>query len=218
MSMKMIPLALAATLTLTACTDPARIGSEDTRKRDSGALVGGIAGGVLGALIGDSEEEKRRGALIGAAVGAGAGAAIGNNLDKQEAELRESLNNETSIVNNGSSLVVTLPQDVLFAVDSAVLRPDLETDIRTLGASLLRYPNSAVDVIGHTDNTGDAAYNQGLSQRRADAVRNVLVSSGVSFSRVNAIGAGENTPVATNLTPEGRAKNRRVEFVIRPTN
>jgi len=217
MTAKIIPVALVALIGLSACTDPGRIGSEDTRNRDSGAVIGGIAGGVLGALIGGSEEEKRRGALIGAAVGAGAGAAIGNNLDQQEAELRESLANETSIVNTGSELVVTLPQDVLFAVDSASLRPDLEADIRALGASLNRYPNSFVDIVGHTDNTGDASYNLDLSQRRANTVRNVLISTGVNGGRLNAIGAGENSPVATNLSPEGRAKNRRVEFVIRPT-
>ena len=209
---------LASTLALTACTDPARIGNDDTRNRDQGAIIGGVAGGVLGALLGDSEEEKRRGAAIGAVVGAGAGAAIGNRLDQQEAELRQDLDNETSIVNTGQELIVTLPQDVLFAVDSADLRPDLEEDIRTLGASLQRYPQSTVNIIGHTDNTGDASYNQGLSQRRANTVRSVLISTGVASNRLNAVGLGEDSPVATNLTPEGRAKNRRVEFVIRPTS
>ena len=209
---------LASTLALTACTDPARIGNDDTRNRDQGAIIGGVAGGVLGALLGDSEEEKRRGAAIGAVVGAGAGAAIGNRLDQQEAELRQDLDNETSIVNTGQELIVTLPQDVLFAVDSADLRPDLEADIRTLGASLQRYPQSTVNIIGHTDNTGDASYNQGLSQRRANTVRSVLISTGVASNRLNAVGLGEDSPVATNLTPEGRAKNRRGEFVIRPTS
>ena len=109
-----------------------------------------------------------------------------------------------------------MPQDILFATDSAALRPDLQSDLRTVAQSLLAYPNTTVQVIGHTDNTGDASYNLNLSQRRAASVANVLISQGVPGFRVQTFGRGEDQPIADNLTPEGRARNRRVEIVILP--
>ena len=108
-------------------------------------------------------------------------------------------------------------EDMLFAVDSASLNATLVRDIQSVGASLVKYPNSTIQVVGHTDNTGAAAYNKDLSLRRAGAVAHVLVGSGVPSSRIQSIGAGEDRPIASNLTPEGRAQNRRVEIIIRPT-
>lgn len=180
----------------------------------SGAVIGALSGAVLGAAIAD--DNQTQGALIGAGVGALTGAVIGNDLDKQAAELRGSLNSNVGVTRVGDSLVVNMPQDVLFAVDSATLRPDLTNDIRTVASSLLRYPNTQIEVVGHTDNTGAAAYNQDLSQRRAVSVANVLRSSGVPDSRISAYGRGEDAPIATNQTPQGQAQNRRVEIVIRP--
>ncbi|MEL6753418.1 MAG: OmpA family protein, partial [Pseudomonadota bacterium] len=102
------------------------------------------------------------------------------------------------------------------AVDSAQLRPDLRADLFTLSESLQRYPDSTVQIVGHTDNTGTASYNQGLSERRAQSVAAVLVNAGVPSFRLRTFGAGENQPIASNLTPEGRQQNRRVDIVIRP--
>ena len=96
------------------------------------------------------------------------------------------------------------------------MRPDLRSDLNTVASSLLKYPNSRIEIIGHTDNTGSAAYNQDLSQRRAVSVASVLRESGVPGGRIAAYGRGEDQPIASNLTPEGRAKNRRVEIIIRP--
>jgi outer membrane protein OmpA-like peptidoglycan-associated protein len=121
-----------------------------------------------------------------------------------------------TITNTGQQLLVTMPQDVLFDTDSAVLRPDLQSDIRALGQNLLAYPNTTVQVIGHTDSEGTAAYNQDLSERRALAVSNVLLNTGVPAGRVVAIGRGEAQPIASNQTAEGRRQNRRVQFVITP--
>ena len=210
-------LALAGALALSACTDPAALSGEPNRTRD-GAILGGVVGAAAGlATAGDSN--KTRNAAIGAAIGAGIGAAVGNALDRQAADLRNSLGDDRiQVVNTGENLVVTMPQDILFAVDSAALRPDLQSDLRALAANLQAYPASTVDVIGHTDNTGDAPYNQDLSARRASAVAGVLNSSGVASSRIRSIGRGEDAPIATNLTDEGRAQNRRVEIVINPTN
>ena len=97
------------------------------------------------------------------------------------------------------------------------MRPDLSQDIRALANNLLNYPNSTIQVVGHTDNAGTAAYNQDLSQRRAFAVSQVLQGNGVPGGRISAFGRGEDQPIASNLTPDGRAQNRRVEITIRPT-
>ena len=154
--------------------------------------------------------------VTGAGAGAAAGAAIGNQLDKQEAELRQQMGDNVTIRNTGDRLIVTMPQDILFPTDSANLRPTLVSDLRDVGQSLLAYPNTTAQVIGHTDSDGAAAYNLDLSQRRARSVANVLISEGVPSSRISVIGRGEDQPVASNLTPEGKAQNRRVEIVILP--
>ena len=211
----------AAALTLSACTSPERFNdpNDPNRQAKNGAIIGGLVGAAAGALTGgDDGKEKTRAAVLGGVIGAAGGAVIGNQLDKQEADLRASMgNSNVGIVNTGNELIVTMPQDILFAVDSADLRPDLRRDLGALASNLQAYPNTTVDVLGHTDNSGEAGYNQNLSQRRAQAVTDVLISNGISSNRLRAIGRGEDAPVASNLTPEGKAQNRRVEVIIRPT-
>ena len=208
-------LAAAGLVTLTACVDPNAYPDDPNARTKNGAVIGGILGAAAGvATSGDGD--KLKGAIIGGALGAGSGALIGQELDRQAAELRGSLNSNISVTNMGDYLVVNMPQDLLFAVDSATLRPDLTRDLNAVAASLLKYPNSRVEVIGHTDNTGAAAYNQDLSLRRATAVTSVLRSAGVPAGRLAAYGRGEDQPVASNLNEAGRAKNRRVEIIIRP--
>ena len=208
-------LAGASLLTVTACMDTRYLGEDDPNKNTrEGAILGGLVGAVSGAIIAD---DNKKGAIIGGIAGAALGGAIGQRLDAQEAELRESLDNRVTITNTGDRLIVTMPQDILFATDSASLRSDLQADIRTVGRSLLDYPNTTVQVLGHTDSDGDASYNLGLSQRRAQSVASLLIAEGVPSSRVRAIGRGEDQPVASNLTAEGKQQNRRVEIVILPT-
>jgi outer membrane protein OmpA-like peptidoglycan-associated protein len=216
MSFVKLPLVLAAasSLALTACQAPiAGQGNTNTRQ---GAIGGAVLGGLVGLATGGDRDERLRNAAIGAAGGAVLGGLGGNNLDRQEAELRGQLGSNIGIVNNGSSLVVTLPQDILFAVDSTALTGALQNDLTSVAASLNRYPDTTVNVIGHTDNTGAAAYNQDLSQRRAQAVASVLINAGVTPQRIRSIGRGEDAPIASNLTPEGRQQNRRVEIIITP--
>ena len=210
-------LASAALLALTACTDPAVQTGDPKQRTKEGIALGAGLGALTGILMGDNAKERRKGAVIGAAVGAAAGGLIGNQLDKQAAELRQDFgSDEIRVVRQGDSLIVTMPQDILFATDSDYVSAPLQSDLRVLARSLNDYPDTTVDVIGHTDNTGAAAYNQELSNRRARAVASVLYDAGVSTARVRAYGRGEDVPVATNLTPEGRAQNRRVDIVIRP--
>lgn len=210
--------ALSGALALSACTEAGFSNPDDpNRQAKQGAAIGAGIGALAGILAGDDAKERRRGAVIGAVVGGAGGALIGNQLDRQEADLRAQLGNDNvTIRNTGDRLIVTLPQDILFATDSATLRPDLQRDLRTVGQSLLAYPDTTVQVLGHTDNVGDAAYNFDLSQRRAESVANILISEGVPPFRILSLGRGEGQPIASNLTPEGRAQNRRVEIVVLP--
>ncbi|QPM91582.1 OmpA family protein [Pseudooceanicola algae] len=201
----------SAMILLAACENP----DDGYRNTRTGAGTGALVGGALGAIVSD---DQGKGAAIGAILGSAAGAAYGSSLDKQEAALRNDLGNNVQITNTGDRLIVTMPQDILFATDSATLRSDLTADLRTVAQSLNEYPNTRVQVIGHTDNTGDANYNLSLSQRRAASVSNTLISYGVSSSRLQPIGRGEDQPRADNLTAEGRAQNRRVDIVILPNS
>ncbi len=211
-------LATASLLAMAACDTPAHLegsGTDPNQKTKQGALIGGIFGALTGAAASD---KKGKGAVVGGAIGALGGAAIGNALDKQEAELRRDLENDrVKITNTGDRLIVTLPQDILFDVDSARVNTALRSDLLTVADSLRSYPNSTVQVVGHTDNTGAAAYNQDLSERRANSVADVLMDGGVAFGRIQTYGRGEDQPIASNLTTEGKAQNRRVEIVILPS-
>lgn len=210
--------ALAGAMTLGACTDPGRIGAgpnDPNQKTKNGALIGAGAGALLGALSkgdGNRDQGAVKGALVGAAIGAG----VGYSLDRQEADLRRALDSNVVIRNTGDRLIVTLPQDILFATDSTAVQPALYDDLQALAQNVQVYANSTLQIIGHTDSDGDASYNQTLSEGRAQSVANVLSSNGVPLSRLQAFGRGESQPIASNLTPEGKAQNRRVEIVILP--
>ncbi|MEM9870382.1 MAG: OmpA family protein [Pseudomonadota bacterium] len=211
-----LTLGLGAIIALGACTDPATLGGNpENRNANQGALIGAGTGAVLGAIIND--DNRAAGAAVGAVLGGAVGAGIGYNLDQQEAELRRDLGNDrVTITNTGDRLIVSFPQDILFAVNSFAVRPDLQSDLGVLATSLDTYPNSTIQIVGHTDSDGEAAFNQQLSERRANAVADVLLRNGVRFNRIQAFGRGESQPVASNLTPEGKAQNRRVEIVILP--
>ena len=209
MKVSVLTLSLgAAVIALAACApDP-----NNTQNRTlGGALTGAAVGGVIGAATGDG-----RRAAAGAIIGGTTGALIGQQLDRQAAELRRQLGDNVNVRNTGQELILTLPQDLLFATDSATLRPDLQADLRTIASNLVSFPRSDVIVVGHTDNTGTAAYNQNLSERRAGSVAQVLRAQGVASNRIQTQGRGLTQPVASNATPAGRAQNRRVEIFIRP--
>ena len=217
--MKLLSSALAgsALLILSGCVTPE---SAANSKPGDNTTAGTIMGGLIGAIAGmemSSKGDRKKGAIVGAIVGAAAGNAIGQTLDEQAADLRRDLNNnQVNVTNTGSELIVTMPQDILFALDSAAVRSDLRRDLGVVAGNLQAYRNSTISIEGHTDNTGTANYNRILSQRRANAVADILVNNGVPPARLYAVGRGENEPVASNLSATGRAQNRRVEIVIRP--
>ncbi|MGE5175551.1 MAG: OmpA family protein [Hyphomicrobiales bacterium] len=103
-------------------------------------------------------------------------------------------------------------EGVNFVTDSAELTHESRATLDRVAASLRDWPEVDVEVGGHTDSVADAKYNMDLSQRRAEAVRQYLIDKGVAPSRLTAKGYGETRPIATNDTPDGRARNRRVEL------
>ncbi len=215
-----IVAAMAGVIALGACTNPngsILAGDDDPNQRaKNGALIGAGVGAIIGALSesdGNRDSGAVRGAVIGAVIGGGGGAL----LDKQERDLRASLGNDRVTINNtGDRLIVTLPQDILFATGSSAVHPDLVRDLGAVAGNVQAYPNSTIQVIGHTDSDGEAAFNQQLSESRANAVSSVLLNNGIAPARIQAFGRGEAQPVASNLNAQGKAQNRRVEIVILP--
>ncbi len=179
-----------------------------------GAGGGTILGAVLGGLIGGGT-----GRIIGAGIGGVAGGVVGYKMDQQIKELKEQTAGsgvDVTEVDNGQAILVNLPDGVTFDVDSATLKPQFRTTLDQIAQNLSTYPDSLIDVYGHTDSTGSDSYNQGLSERRARTVADYLSMRGVSAARVRSQGYGETMPVATNDTDAGRALNRRVEIKIVP--
>ncbi|MEE9429317.1 MAG: OmpA family protein [Paracoccaceae bacterium] len=214
--------ALAMTVSLlavTACTDiNTPTGNSNTRANE-GVGVGAATGALIGILRGNNAQERTQGAIVGGILGGAIGGAIGTNMDRQAADLQATLGDgRIQIINNGDHLIVRMPQDILFAVDSSTVQNALRSDLAALANNLQRFPGSTVVVSGHTDSTGAASYNQNLSSQRANAVTAVLIANGVPGGRIRSIGYGEDRPLATNQTSGGRAQNRRVDIVIRPNN
>jgi outer membrane protein OmpA-like peptidoglycan-associated protein len=192
-------------------------------KTGKGAAYGAAGGAAVGALagqaIGGDTEGTLLGAGIGAAAGAAAGAGVGKMMDKQEAEMRRELaaSNAAQVQREGDLLAVTLKGDVTFPTGSATVQPGMHDELNRIASILQRYPQTRIQVEGHTDSVGSNAANMDLSQRRADAVKNLLVQKGVAPGRINTVAYGESQPIAPNDTAAGRQRNRRVEIKIAPT-
>lgn len=189
---------------------------DQNRKTKQGAGIGAAAGAVAGAVIGNQTGNPRTGAVIGAVVGGAVGAAVGHRLDQQQRELQQIHGVEVTRPAQ-NEIAVSLTNDILFDFDSAALRSESQATLRDLAGNLARYPDEQVSVEGYTDTVGSAEYNLGLSERRANSVRNFLIDGGLPSARISAVGYGETRPKATNETPEGRQMNRRVEIHILAT-
>lgn len=181
-----------------------------------GAGIGAAAGGLLGAGIGRIAGNTGVGAAIGAVVGGAAGTLIGNKMDKQKKALEEQLAREAKIesVNNGQAIKVTFDSGILFATGKATLSESSRTSLRKLASNLAQNPQTNIQIIGHTDNTGSDRVNDPLSVNRAKSVYEYLIGQGVVNSRMEYAGKGSKDPVADNATAAGRQENRRVEIYI----
>ncbi|HSX54628.1 MAG TPA: OmpA family protein, partial [Sphingomonas sp.] len=155
--------------------------------------------------------------ILGAGIGAIGGAAIGSYMDRQEREIRErTAGTDVEVIRQGDDLILSMPSGITFDTDSSTVQPQFRPTLDKVADVLDRYNQTYVDVYGHTDSTGSDAYNQALSERRADAVASYLSMRGVESARLEALGYGETQPIASNDTVEGRAQNRRVEIKVVP--
>mgnify|MGYP001765789444 FL=1 len=204
-------------LFLVSCTAP-QTQTKTTKGAVYGTAGGAAAGALIGQVIGHSTKGTLIGAAIGAAVGGLGGAGIGRMMDNQERDMRNALASSESatVSREGNLLAVSFKSDFTFDSNSSNVRPGLISEIDRVAQVLNQYPETFIRVEGHTDSRGSNAYNMDLSQRRANAVKNLLVQRNVAESRVEVIGYGEDMPVATNDTEAGRLKNRRVEIKIAP--
>ena len=188
-------------------------GCNSFTKTQKGAAIGAGAGGVIGAFIGKSAGNTALGAIIGGAVGGTAGAFIGKSMDKQAAEIKQTVPGAT-VTREGEGIVVKFDSGILFDTDRSDLKPAAQSNLQNLAASLQKNPETDILIIGHTDNTGSPQHNMDLSVRRASSVKSYITANNVDPSRLTIKGMGETEPIADNSTVEGRAQNRRVEIVI----
>jgi len=188
-------------------------GCASLSKTERGAIIGAGAGGAIGGAIGSKNGGTARGAIIGAAVGGAAGAIIGNRMERQARELDQDIAGAT-VERVGEGIEVTFASGLLYDFDSYTLKPTARENLRELAASLDKYPDTELLIVGHTDSVGTDGYNQQLSERRARAAADFLASQGVARGRLRAVGLGEGEPKAENGSEAGRAQNRRVEVAI----
>ena len=188
-------------------------GCDSLTKTQKGAAIGAGAGGTIGAFIGKAAGNTALGAIIGGAVGGTAGAFIGRNMDRQAAEIKQTVPGAT-VTREGEGILVKFDSGILFDTDKADLKPEAQSNLQKLATSLQNNQNTNILIVGHTDNTGSDSHNMDLSVRRAESVKSYIAGNNVSASRLTTSGKGESEPIADNTTVEGRAQNRRVEIVI----
>ena len=217
-----IPFALMALLGLSACAPTTEVGYKGAEGQPSkagiGASVGAVAGALIGAVTAEDDSDRARNMIIGGVAGGLAGGAAGSYMDSQEKELRQSLQESgVAVERHEDRINLVIPGDVTFATASSDIHSQFYPTLNQIAQTLIRYPDTSIYVIGHTDNQGSFEYNQALSERRAVAVATFLANSGVAYQRVATAGRSFNQPKASNDTAEGRALNRRVELTLVPS-
>jgi outer membrane protein OmpA-like peptidoglycan-associated protein len=195
---------IAATFTMSCKT---------MNKSQKGAVIGAAGGAAAGAVVGKVAGNTGLGAIIGAAVGGVTGAVIGRKMDKQAEEMKANIPDAT-IERVAEGIVIEFNSKVLFGFDESGLSTGAKNNLDNLVSILQKYPDTNIEVQGHTDAQGTTAYNQTLSQQRASAVSDYLNNRGINLSRISVKGFGETLPKYVNNTSDGQAQNRRVEFLI----
>ena len=206
--------AAASLLTVSACVTDPNTGEKKISRTAIGGVGGVIAGGLLGGLIGG-----KTGRIVGAGIGGVAGGVIGYKMDQQIKELKEATAGsgvDVTETDGGQAILVNLPNGVTFATGSYAISPTFRDTLDRVAASMVQYPDSLIDVYGHTDTVGSTASNQTLSEERARAVANYLISRGVAASRIRWQGFGETQLKVQTGDGINEPLNRRVEIKIVP--
>jgi len=212
------PITLSMVLILSACTtlDP-YTREEKTSNAAKGAAIGAAAGVAIGLITGDDSKERKKRALILGGAGALTGGGVGYYMDQQELKLRKQLEGTgVSVARIGDNITLNMPGNITFGVDESSINSSFYETLDSVALVLNEYNKTLVEIAGHTDNTGQAEYNQKLSERRAHSVAAYLISRKVNANRLIEVGGGENYPIASNETAAGRQLNRRVEITIVP--
>lgn len=212
-----VVVVLAAGLAAGCQTTDPYTGETKTTSATYGALIGAGAGAAVGMISGRDAKQRRQRALIGAGVGALAGGAVGAYMDKQEDELRKVMRDSgVTVTRRGDDIILNMPGNVTFRTDSSELNSQFYKVLDGVALVAKKYDKTIIEVAGHTDSTGTAEYNRQLSQRRATSVADYLTSRGVAQARLMTAAGGEDHPIASNATEQGRAANRRVEVTLAP--
>ncbi len=214
---KFVLAAFAAALltTTAACVTDPNTGERRVSKAAIGAGIGAVGGYLVGDLVGGRRDRTER--IVGTGIGALAGGAVGAYMDRQEQELRrQTAGSGVEIERRGDELVLTMPSGITFGFDRHDVQPQFRPTLDRIADILEDYPQTMIDIYGHTDSVGGDAYNQTLSENRAASVANYLSARGVRQERMATLGYGETQPIADNATDSGRAANRRVEIRIVP--
>jgi len=192
-------------------------GEKKTSSATYGALIGAGTGVAIGMISGHDAKQRRQRALVGAGVGALAGGAVGGYMDKQENELRALMRDSgVTVTRKGEDIVLNMPGNITFRTGSADLNAQFFKVLDGVAQVARKYDKTIIEIAGHTDNVGGADFNRQLSQRRASTVARYLTSKGVVEQRIMTAGGGEDHPIASNSTEQGRAANRRVEVTLAP--
>jgi outer membrane protein OmpA-like peptidoglycan-associated protein len=209
--------AMAATFLAGCSTDP-YTGEQKISNTAVGATAGALLGTATGLVIGKTTSAStRKSMLIGAGLGALAGGGVGLYMDNQESRLRVRLQGTgVSVTRVGDDIILNMPSNITFDTDQSAIKPQFFETLNSVAIVLQEFNRTLVDVTGHTDSTGTPQHNQRLSEARAGSVAEYLIAQGNNPNRFQAIGMGQNDPIASNTTPEGRAQNRRVEIKIVP--
>ena len=211
------PVAICAAFLAACSTDP-YTGEQKISNTAVGATAGALLGTATGLVIGKTTSAStRKSMLIGAGLGALAGGGVGLYMDNQESKLRARLQGSgVSVTRVGDDIILDMPSNITFDTDQSAIKPQFYETLNSVAIVLREFDQTLIDVTGHTDSTGTPQHNQRLSEARAGSVADYLVAQGNNPQRFQVIGMGQNDPIATNATAEGRAQNRRVEIRIVP--
>ncbi|WP_049722039.1 OmpA family protein [Gilvimarinus polysaccharolyticus] len=212
---KFFTATLVCTLAACTTTDP-YTGESKTNNTSAGAIIGAVAGAAVG-VASSSKKDRGKGALTGAVAGGAIGGGVGYYMDTQETELRQQLQGSgVQVQRNGDNINLIMPGNITFETGKYNIRPQFYDVLNSVAVVLTEFNKTAVNIGGHTDSTGSNDFNQLLSERRAQSVRDYLGERKVVYSRMKATGYGPRYPIASNSNSAGREQNRRVEIQLSP--